>query len=105
MAYEQGKDIRREIGLKWGLTEEQIKEKEERLEQRVQQREIFEAKRDKIVSTLLQQCADEELTVSQTREILLAVSKEFDLELECAKVRLIHNHHQNCKDNHTLSGN
>lgn len=70
MAYEQGKDIRREIGLKWGLAEEQIKEKEERLEQRVQQREIFEAKRDKIVSALLQQCADEGLTYEETRDTI-----------------------------------
>lgn len=69
MTDEKRKDNRRKSWLAWGFSEEEINKKEEQREQHIQQKKLLEAKAEKIISAMMQQCADEGLTYEEARDV------------------------------------
>jgi len=92
MTEEKSKEVALKRDLQWGLTAEESEQRWEKKQQIKARAIIISEKQEKIISTLLQQCADEDLTITEVIELLLLAKSEIDKITSHAKVRLLHNH-------------
>lgn len=77
--------------LAWGLTAEESDQQWEKRERIVEEARMFREKQQKIINFLLQVCADEGLTVSETEEMLLRAKEQINQMARGAKISDISN--------------